>query len=140
MYAVRTRVVASIGDLISATGEAWVAAHVLPYLVELFHEKENSYLQRITALNGVREIAVRSKSVETIEAILPLLGEASNDAVPNVRSVCVRLLGEVCAKSDLLSATQMEGVVMPALNRLEVDPQDGEVRFMASESRRKLAV
>ena len=140
VYAVRARAVSSISELVSATSEAWSMAHILPKMVELFHERDNTYLQRITALQGIRELALRATSPEAMALVLPVLEKAAGDGVPNVRAVCTRVLGEVAASKGLLTAAQMEGVVVPALGRLAEDPSDQEVRFLAGFYRKGLSL
>jgi hypothetical protein len=140
VYAVRARAISSIPDLVASTSEAWAGQHVLPKLVELFHERDNTYLQRITALHGIRELALKCTAPETVAAVLAVLEKAAGDDVPNVRAVCARLLGDLAAARGLLSAAQLEAVVAPALARLADDKaeSDQEVRFVAGLARRRL--
>jgi hypothetical protein len=137
VYAVRARAIASIGALLGATSEAWALAHILPKLVELYQERDNTYLQRITALQGMREVALACSSEEAMAVVLPVLERAAGDDVPNVRAVCAHFLGDVAAAAaarDLLSSAQLQGIVVPTLGRLAQDAADQEVRFAAGHS------
>ena len=103
VFAVRHAAAGCVSALRGALGEAWALAHVLPHLAELFALPESSYLQRITALSGMRALCEGGGEGEggateaTAAALLPHLLQGAKDEVPNVRAACAEVLGRVGA-------------------------------------------
>jgi hypothetical protein len=134
--AVRTRATACLHDVVTQTSEAWMVERVLPKLIELFLEKDNTYLQRICALQATGKVLLKCSSSATVATALPMFEQGALDAVPNVRSACAQVLGDMLAsKQELLSKAQVEGVVRPALARLSSEGEaDAEVKLVAGKA------
>ena len=133
VHAVRMTATRCLEQLALNMGEEWIVQHVVPSLLELFSAVGSPYLQRITALVGLRALCVPGASATTGLA-LPIFLTACSDNVPNVRAVAATVLGIVGA-AGLAKASSVDSALKPLLA-----DQDSDVRYAAEIARDKLAV
>ena len=105
----------------------------MPRLIDLYSTEGSSYLQRLTALNGLRTLLL-AHAASFASSIVPILLTAAKDAVPNVRAFAAALLGEAAAALRGKSAI---AAVKPALDVLVADA-DADTRLAAIVALEKL--
>ncbi len=114
-------------------GEEWIIAHVVPSLVELFSSEASPYLQRITALVGLRSLCVPGATA-TASLALPIFLKGTSDIVPNVRAVAATVLGLVGA-AGLAKVSSIDTALKPLMA-----DTDGDVRYAAEIALGKIVV
>lgn len=124
-----------VEQLALCLGEEWASTHLLPRLQELFSADGSPYLQRITALLGLRALCVPGAAGVAAD-VLPLVLKATRDNVPNVRAVAANVLGAVGAAGAFAPAKVADDV-RPALAALAADA-DSDARFAAELALEKL--
>jgi serine/threonine-protein phosphatase 2A regulatory subunit A len=128
VHAVRMTATRCAELLTQNLGEAWASAHLLPRLAELFSADGSPYLQRITALIGMRMLCVPGATAIGAEVLAHIL-KATQDSVPNVRAVAANVLGDVGA-AGVIAGAAVRDSVRPALKELLAD-RDSDVRYAA---------
>jgi len=130
--AVRMAATQCLQPLASTLGGDWVRAKLVPRLVALYDAEGSSYLQRITVLYGVRDLAKAADHADVgTELLLSLLLRALRDPVANVRFVAAQILEAAAPVAPpLLVAAQ----VRPALAELTHSDPDADVRYFAAKA------
>jgi serine/threonine-protein phosphatase 2A regulatory subunit A len=126
--AVRMAATKCLQPLGQCFGSAWVRAKLVPKLTELFTVEGSSYLQRITVLYGVRDLAVHASMSEVSTELLPLLLQALRDDVPNVRFVAAQIIQDAVA---VLDKSRVTSDIRPALTAL-LNDADNDVKYFAT--------
>jgi hypothetical protein len=136
--AVRMAATKNLKPLTQRLGGGWARTKLLPRLRELYAVRDASYLQRITVLYGVRDIATTPSSLASGDLkdlpndVLDLLIAGCRDAVPNVRFIAAQVLKEAL-EAKVYDATRVSNEIRPALEELTRD-SDQDVRFFAGEA------
>jgi hypothetical protein len=102
----------------------------VPKLQELYFADASSYLQRITVLYGIRDMASSPAFADVTNDLLPLLLRSLRDAVPNVRFVGSQILGDAIA-CGAFDRSRVISDVRPALEALKSD-SDPDVRYFST--------
>ena len=165
--AVRMAATRCLEPLARVLGAAWVRTSIVPRLLELYHAKDSSYLQRITVLYAVRNLSVRQQGLgaaaaaaaaaaakagaapaavsaapvdlrEVAEDLLGVLLEAPKDPVPNVRFVSMQVLAEAVRSGAYDRATVAKNI-LPVVTACLAADSDTDVRFFAAEAERAIS-
>lgn len=155
--AVRMAATRTLRPLAMQLGGAWVREKLVPRLRDLYTQREASYLQRITVLYGVRNLAAPLVSIpgssaaalaavpgsigtaegaaearEAANDALDLLINGLHDAVPNVRFIAAQILRDALA-AKAFSGSRISAEIKPALSAVVADA-DQDVRFFVGEA------
>jgi len=128
VHAVRMTATRCLEPLVRTCGEECALKSFLPRLIEHYSSEGSSYLQRVTVVYALRELACCAFPA-IVDVALPVLLRATRDPVPNVRTVAAGVLGEsITAK--VIPRARIVGDVRAALTALTSD-SDADVRFAA---------
>ncbi|CAK85473.1 unnamed protein product (macronuclear) [Paramecium tetraurelia] len=127
VYSVRQTAIQQTAQLIQILGIAWADRNLLTKIWG-FQSIQN-YLQRLTVLFTITQIASSLNNDYILKTILPLLQQMSKDSVANVRS-------NVCKTAILLAKEKGGNVVEPLKKVLQslCDDQDAEVKYQAKSA------
>ncbi|CAK74945.1 unnamed protein product (macronuclear) [Paramecium tetraurelia] len=127
VYSVRQTAIQQTAQLIQILGIAWADRNLLTKIWG-FQSIQN-YLQRLTVLFTITQIASSLNNDYILKTILPLLQSMSKDQVANVRS-------NVCKTCILLAKEKGGNVVEPLKKVLQslCDDQDAEVKYQAKSA------
>jgi serine/threonine-protein phosphatase 2A regulatory subunit A len=127
VFSVRKAAVDTLPKLSKLFGDEWTKEQIIPHL-DRMHVNTN-YLQRMTALYGVQQLALMV-SVSALESsLLPLVLEMATDAVPNVRFTVARTL--YMMKPRIQSAGLLDQ--MQSVLHSMSDDSDRDVRYYSSQ-------
>ena len=134
VHAVRVAASSQLATLAEHMGASWCDTRLRPKL-EALYNSGRSYLQRITVLYAVRSLANREELGPMLSMLIPILVDATQDRVPNVRFVAAQVL-EVVGK--VVDSEVIDRELRPALDRL-VGDADGDVRHFAQVAARNVS-
>ena len=130
--AVRMAATKCLHDLAKSLGATWVRIKLVPRLHELYFAEASSYLQRITVLYGIKDIAAAPAFAEVTADLIPVLARALKDDVPNVRFVACQILAEAFA-AGVIERSKASLELRPSLDALAAD-SDPDVKFFAARA------
>ena len=144
---VRQAIVEGMPLLVKVAGDDWIMQHLLPQHVQIYHQSSNSYLIRITILQGFILAATAARGPLLPELVNLIVTKGlTQDKVANVRMVAAKGLYQItaslknggsggdgpvdpppAASVDLMSVLQ--GQIRPALTqKLSSGEDDDDVR------------
>jgi hypothetical protein len=130
--AVRMAATKNLKPLATRLGAAWARSRLVPKLRELYSVRDASYLQRITVLYGIKDLAVSPDTRDAANDVLDLLVAGLRDSVPNVRFIAAQIVREAL-EAKVYDATRVAGEIRPALVDMQRDA-DQDVRHFATEA------
>jgi len=128
--AVRMTATGRMHDIATCLGSGWVREKLIPRLQALYATDGSSYLQRITVLYGVKDLAASPAFADVAADCLPMLLTALRDEVPNVRFVAARILGDAIG-AGVYPPGRVAGEIKPAIEPLKAD-SDPDVKHFAT--------
>ncbi|GKY92608.1 protein phosphatase 2, regulatory subunit A [Mayamaea pseudoterrestris] len=125
---IRTAAAVNLKHLTALFGASWAIENMVPVIVEI--RQHDSYLRRLTALQGLSMMATEmDKDTASLE-ILPLMLEMATDVVPNIRFNLAKELEKV-APACTIDAYRTQ--IVPILSIL-LEDDDRDVRYFAERS------
>merc|ERR1719387_607004 len=128
VYSVRQAAIKNHRDIAGIFGATWTQEHLFPKLVEQY-SANSGYSHRVTTLQVLPKVAVVMTPTQIVQVIIPLVINATKDAVPNVRFCACQMIKQLMDEHQLGPAVQ--SVIKPALLDLNQDP-DIDVKFYAT--------
>jgi serine/threonine-protein phosphatase 2A regulatory subunit A len=129
---IRTAAAANLKHLTALFGASWAIENLVPSVNEI--RQHESYLRRLTALQGFAMMAKAMDSDTASIEILPLILEMATDIVPNIRFNVARELEEVAPVCGLLA---YESQILPIISIL-LDDDDRDVRYYSEKAASEL--
>ena len=128
VYSIREAAVKNLSELTKVFGVEWSAENIVPKVMLLYGH--SNYLFRLTALASVQALStVHSKEVLQTQ-MLPLVIQACQDPVPNIRFNVAKTLKELSKRVD---REDIDGHIKPALTGLAND-KDIDVCYFAKDA------
>jgi len=126
VYSVRRAAAENLHKLSKLFGEDWACENIIPAIERV--RKHTNYLQRMTALYAIQELA-KSFSPKTVESILtPMAIHMANDPVPNIRFTVAKTLKLLI---QYVGRTSKVVVDMEQILKELGDDSDKDVQFYA---------
>jgi len=133
VFAIRQECCLQIGQIVKLFGGKWAAEKFFPTAFAIY-DKTANYLHRMTCLYLISKVVVIGNcGSEVIEKhLIPLISNAVDDDVPNVRIAAAKTM-EILIQSRKLDESVIVGKVLPGLKKLETD-SDNDVIFFAKQA------
>lgn len=108
---VRTSIVRGMALLVRVAGQEWLISNLLPHHIRIYNQNSNTYLVRITILNGHIQTAIQCQYGGELwnEVVLQIVQRGLVDKVPNVRMVSAKGLREIIRATNESPKSGMTG-------------------------------
>jgi serine/threonine-protein phosphatase 2A regulatory subunit A len=126
VFSVRKTAVDVLPKLAQLFGDEWTKDQIIPHL-DRMHVNTN-YLQRMTALYGVQQLAVMISASVLESSLFPLVLEMATDAVPNVRFTVAKTLHLMKPRMHSVGLVDQLSNVLQTMS----DDSDRDVRYYAT--------
>jgi serine/threonine-protein phosphatase 2A regulatory subunit A len=117
---VRNSIVSGMALLVRSVGPEYVSNTILPHLVRIYNQSNNTYLLRTTLLNAEIEIALACESGPLWNEVMIQILRGLDDKVPNVRRIVANGLCRIITaynEHGYGDAAMMQTQVLPALQK-----------------------
>merc|ERR1719217_2014140 len=84
VFQVRQMAINELQSISQTFGAAWTVDHLLPKIIEQY-SSSSGYANRVTTIHVLKSISGVMNSDQIVTHIIPTLGKATKDTVPNVR-------------------------------------------------------
>ena len=117
---VRNSIVSGMALLVQSVGAEYVSSTLLPHLVRIYNQSNNTYLIRTTILNALVETALACQSGPLWNEVMLQILRGLVDKVPNVRRIVANGLYRIIQaynEHGYGDAAMMQTQVLPALQK-----------------------